>query len=205
MSAASAPIPAPRRLMLHLPPEMPISDEQFAALCERNRDLRIERTAKGDLILMPPTGGQTGNRNAELTRQLGNWARIDGNGRPFDSSTGFILPNGANRSPDAAWVARARLATVPAEKRERFLPLCPDFVVELRSASDAVADLVSKMEEYIANGARLGWLIDPGERRIHVFRPDAEVRIVEAAERLSGDPELPGFELELAEIWNPIW
>lgn len=205
MAAAQAPIPPPTRLTLHLRPGLKLTDEQFETLCEQNRDLRIERNVDGDLLLMPPTGGQTGDRNSELNMQLRFWAKKDGTGRVFDSSTGFILPNGANRSPDAAWVARPRLAGIPAELRGKFLPLCPDFVAELRSPTDSLNELTDKMKEYIANGTRLGWLIDPAEQRLYVFRPDLEVQTFDAPERISGNPELSGFELELTEIWNPVW
>jgi Uma2 family endonuclease len=205
MAAAHAPLPPPTWLTLHLLPGITLTEEQFETICEQNRDLRIERNEAGDLILMPPTGGQTGDRNSELNMQLRLWAKTNGDGRVFDSSTGFILPNGANRSPDAAWVSRPRLVGIPVEQRGKFLPLCPDFVVELRSPTDSLNDLTDKMKEYLSNGTKLGWLIDPAEQRLHVFRPGTEAQILDAPERISGDPELPGFELVLAEIWNPVW
>jgi Uma2 family endonuclease len=194
-----------RGLVVHLGPGIAFSDEEFELLCERNRDLRIERTATGDLILMPPTGEETGDRNSELNMQLRLWAKKDGTGRVFDSSTGFVLPNGANRSPDAAWVWKSKLSDVPVAKREKFLPLCPDFVVELRSPTDSLTELLAKMDEYVGNGVRLGWLIDPQERRVHIFPAQSPVSVLESPERLSGEPELPGFVLELNEIWDPVW
>ncbi|MCS7080064.1 MAG: Uma2 family endonuclease [Chloracidobacterium sp.] len=190
-------------LRLRLGPELRFTDEQFERLCRQNRDLRIEMTAEGDLILMPPTGWMTGDRNAEITMQLRLWAKRDGTGVATDSSTGFTLPNGAKRSPDAAWVLRERLAALTPEQREGFLPLCPDFVVELRSRTDALADLHEKMTEYIRNGARLGWLIDPETQTVYVYRPEAEVVVLERPMALPGDPELPGFVLDLTEIWTP--
>jgi Uma2 family endonuclease len=179
------------------------TDEQFFAVCAANRDLRFERTSEGDVIVMPPTGGETGNRNLAISGQLYNWTRQDRTGAAFDSSTGFKLPNRADRSPDAAWVRRERLAALTAEQKRKFIPLCPDFAVELRSATDSLEDLQAKMREYITQGARLGWLIDPDHRRVYVYRPDREVEVIENATRLSGDPELPGFVLSLAEIWEP--
>jgi Uma2 family endonuclease len=189
-------------LILHTPPGWR-ADDAFFDLCRRNAELRIEQTAEGDLIIMPPAGGETGYRNAEIIAQLGNWAKRDGAGVAFDSSTGFLLPNGAKRSPDAAWVTRSRLATLTPAQKQQFLPLCPDFVAELRSPTDRLPDLQAKMAEYQANGARLGWLIDPAERTVHVYRPAVAVEILAAPGRITADPELPGFVLELQEIWEP--
>jgi Uma2 family endonuclease len=190
-------------VVIHLRPGLNITDEQFFLICQQNRELRLERTAEGDLIVMPPTGGATGNRNAEINRQVCNWTKANGTGAAFDSSTGFKLPNGADRSPDAAWVRRERLAVLTAEQKEKFLPLCPDFVIELRSPTDNLTVVEAKMEEYIANGAQLGWLINPETRRIHVYRPGAQTEIFEQPESVSGDPLLPGFTLDLREIWEP--
>ncbi len=192
-------------LTLHLGHLVEFDDEQLFELCSRNRDLRIERTAAGELIIMPPAGGKTSDRNAEIVGQLRNWARRDGTGRCFDSSGGFALPDHATRSPDASWVERSRLAALTREQQERFLPLCPTFVIELRSPSDPLSAGQAKMEEYIENGARLGWLIDPGKRQVHVYRPGAEVEVLERPSSLAADPELPGFVLHLAEVWNPAW
>src|SRR5437764_6089867 len=190
-------------VFIHLRPGLDMTDEQFFLLCQQNRDLRFERTAEGDLIVMPPTGGFTGNRNAEITRQVGNWTKADGTGAAFDSSTGFKLPNGADRSPDAAWVRRERLAALTREQKEKFLPLCPDFVIELRSPTDNLETVRAKMTEYIANGAQLGWLLDPLERKVYVYRPNTPVEIMEQPESISGAPLLAGFTLDLREIWEP--
>ncbi len=182
-------------------PVVELSDDQLLALSSLNRDLRIERNAEGELLLMPPAGGATGGRNAEITRQVGNWAKTDGTSTAFDSSTGFRLPNGAVRSPDAAWVLRPRLEAISPEEREKFLPLCPDFVIELRSFSDTLRDVQAKMEEYLTNGARLGWLIDPYSKHLYVYRPGAAVETLENPKRVFGDPLLPGFVLDLREVW----
>ena len=190
-------------VVIHMRPALDMTDEQFFLLCQQNRDLRIERTAQGDLIVMPPTGWATGDRNAEITTQLRVWAKQDGQGIATDSSTGFKLPNGAERSPDAAWVRRERLAALTREEKDRFLPLCPDFALELRSPTDKLATVQAKMAEYIANGAQLGLLLDPETRRVHVYRPGAEVEVIENPESVSAEPVLPGFRLDLREIWEP--
>jgi Uma2 family endonuclease len=200
---ALPPAPEAGALVLHLRPVINLTKKQFFKLCQLNRDLRLERTAEGDILVMPPTGARTGARNFELSVQFGVWAKRDGSGIAFDSSTGFELPNGAMRSPDVAWVRRARLAAVTPPEREKFLPLCPDFVVELCSPSDSLRVTQEKMTEYCANGAQLGWLIDPEERRVYVYRPGASVEPLDAPAQLSGDPVLPGFVLDLAPIWEP--
>lgn len=201
----TAPIEGPRALTLHLAPVLRLDDDQLFELCQRNRDLRIEREATGDLILMTPAGGMSAYRGAQILAQLTRWAECDGRGETFDSSCGFILPSGAMRAPDAAWVERSRLVAVPADSRERFLPLCPDFLVELRSPSDRLADLQAKMEEYLDNRARLGWLIDPPSREVHVYRPHQAIEVLGEPGSITGDPELPGFVLQLARIWEPGW
>jgi Uma2 family endonuclease len=184
--------------------DRPLTPDQLMEISSLWRDLQIEQTAEGDLIIMAPAGGETGYRNSEIARQLANWSRQDGRGRSFDSSTGFILPNGAERAPDASWVLRERLATLTPEEKRHYLPLCPDFVVELRSPSDRLAAAQAKMGEYRANGARLGWLIDPEARRVHVYRPaTAAPQVLDNPTAISGDPELPGFTLDLTEIWEP--
>jgi Uma2 family endonuclease len=193
--------PSPWPLVLRVRPALDLTEDQFFAVCQLNRDLRIERSAEGEWLIMPPTGWDTGDRNAEINRQLANWARQDGTGRTSDSSTGFRLPNGAVRSPDAAWLPRDRLARLSPADRQRFLPLCPDFVLELWSPSDRLEDIQAKMDEYLANGARLGWLLYPPERCIFVYRPGALVERLDNPETMSGDPVLPGFTLDLREIW----
>jgi Uma2 family endonuclease len=189
-------------VVLHTRPALEMDEEQFFEFCRLNRDWRIERSVEEDLEIMPPTGGETGNRNIELTTDVGVWARRDSSGVGFDSSTGFVLPNGAIRSPDASWVKRERLANLTAEQKQRFLPLCPDFVIELRSSSDPLPPIEAKLCEYVENGARLGWLIDPVERKVHVYRQDETVQVLENPEKVSGDPALPGFVLDLKPVWE---
>ncbi len=190
-------------LTIHLSPALELSDEQFFELCQINSDLRLERNQKGDIIIMPPTGGETSNRNSEITRQLGNWARRDTIGAAFDSSAGFTLPNGADRSPDAAWVSHERLSLLTPEQKKKFIPLCPDFVIELLSPTDSLAATQAKMVEYLDNGARLGWLIHPEAKRVYIYRPGAAVEELKDLTHLSADPELPGFTLDLQDIWKP--
>jgi Uma2 family endonuclease len=149
---------------------------------------------------MPPTGGDTGRINARFTRLLDAWAEGDAGGVVFDSSTGFLLPNGARRSPDASWIERTRWDALPPSARERFPPLCPDFVVEIASPSDELDELDAKMHEYIENGARLGWLLDPAARRVRVYRPEKPVELLEAPDRIEAS-EIGGFVLELARLW----
>jgi Uma2 family endonuclease len=188
-------------LIVHLRPVVNLTDEQLYEFTQINRDLRIERNAQGELIIMPPTGGDTSQRNAEIIVQLGSWAKRNGEGVTFDSSSGFRLNNGAVRSPDAAWVRRSRLDALTTEERKKFIPLCPDFVVELRSATDSLSVLQEKMQEYLDNGAQLAWLIDPEQRRVYVYRPQEPVQELDKPKTVSGDPLLSGFELDLREIW----
>ncbi len=196
------PVLAPAR---HLPLRIRVAgaldDEQLFELCALNRELRIERTKDGELIVMSPTGAETGRRNFVLIGQLYAWIGRDGRGVGFDSSTGFLLPNGAERSPDAAWVRRDRWDALTPERKRKFAPLCPDFVVELRSPSEDLVELEAKMQEYLDGGASLGWLIDADARRVIVYRPGGPPEALSAPERLSGEPELPGLVIELAEIW----
>jgi Uma2 family endonuclease len=191
----------PWPLVLQTRPAFDLTEDQFFEFCQLNRDLLIERTAEGEWLIMTPVGCDTGDREAEITMQFRQWAKRDGTGTAFSPSTGFRLPNGAMRSPDAAWIPNSRLAQFSSAQRQRFLPACPDFVLELRSPSDRLADLQAKMAEYIANGARLGWLLDPEPRHVYVYRPNAEVERLDNPEELSGDPVLPGFVLDLREIW----
>jgi len=178
-----------------------LTEDQFFELCQNNRDLKFERTASGVLTIMSPTGGETSNRNMELSYQLQDWSRQNNLGKAFDSSGGFKLPNGADRSPDASWVRRDRWDTLTPKQREKFVPLCPDFLVELRSGSDTLKPLQNKMKEYQENGAKLGWLIDPKNQRVEIYRPDQEVEILENPTTLSGGNILPGFILDLTSIW----
>ena len=188
-------------LIVQLRPIVDMTEDQFFEFCQINRDLRIERNAQGELILMPPEGGETGDRDAEITMQLRQWAKRDGTGTTFGSSTGFRLPNSAVRAPDAAWVRKSRLKKLTAEKRKKFLPLCPDFAIELRSPTDSLITLQNKMQEYVANGLRLGWLIDPEQKRVYVYRSKAPVELLESPETISGEPLLAGFVLDLREVW----
>ncbi len=162
------------------------TDDEFWQFCRRNDGMQIEMTKEGDVIIMPPTGSETGNRNAEITMQLRLWAKKDERGKSYDSSTGFKLPDGATVSPDASWVLNERLEKFTAKQREKFLPLCPDFVLELRSASDSLKDLQQKIQEYVENGARLGWLIDPKAKKVHVYRPNTETEILDNPKIVSG-------------------
>lgn len=192
-----------RPLLLFLGPlRDKMTDDEFFEFCQANRNLRIERTSEGDLIVMSPAGGRSGNRNIKLSARLANWAEADGTGEAFDSSTGFILPNGAERAPDAAWVSKTRWDRLTAQEQEGFPPLCPDFVVELRSPSDDLKRLQAKMEEYLANGAQLGWLIDPLEKTVHIYRPGEAVRRLDDPESVSGEPVLRGFVLRLGQVWG---
>ena len=177
-----------------------LTDEQFFELCSANRDMRFERSADGELIIMAPTGWGTGNKNAELGVDLGIWNRQARLGKVFDSSTGFKLPNGSDRSPDASWVSQDRLEALNPDPA-KFLPLAPDFVAELRSQSDTLKPLQTKMQEYIDNGVRLGWLIDPKNQRVEIYRLGQEVEILESPVSLSGEEVLPGFSLNLSPLW----
>ncbi|WP_017663586.1 Uma2 family endonuclease [Baaleninema simplex] len=178
-----------------------LTEEQFFQLCQDNREVQFERNANGDLVIMPPTGGETGYRNGRITQQLFNWIDAGGTGIAFDSSTGFILLNGANRSPDVAWIASDRWNALTPEQKQRFLPLCPDFVVELRSPSDNLETLQRKMQEYRDNGTRLGWLLDPSSKTIEIYRRDRPIEVVQNPDELLGETVLPGFSLKLDRIW----
>jgi Uma2 family endonuclease len=186
---------------LRIRPATRLSDDALYDLCAMNQELRIERTAEGEIIVISPTGGETGRRNGLITMALGAWAERDGTGVFFDSSTGFLLPNGAERAPDAAWVRRERWNALTPAQREKFPPLCPDFIVELRSPSDALEEQQAKMEEWAANGARLGWLIDPITRRVWVYEGTNAPVCHDDAAKVNGDPVLPGFVLDLSRVW----
>ncbi len=190
-------IELPSAIALHVTPE------QFEALAVANRDLRLERTAQGELIVNPPTGGESGARNLSITGQLDRWyEEHEELGEAFDSSTGFRLPNGSDRSPDASWVSRERWEALTPKQRKGFVPLCPDFVVELRSESDSLTKLQAKMQEYIDNGTRLGWLIDPLNRKVEIYRLGVAVEVLENPSDLSGEDVLPGFVLNLRRVWR---
>ncbi|WP_377478326.1 MAG: Uma2 family endonuclease [Microcoleus anatoxicus] len=189
-------------IALHSPLELTLelTDEQFFQLCQNNRDLRFERTANGELIIMSPTGSETGRRNSGLNFQLTAWNIQNNLGVVFDSSSGFKLPDGSDISPDSAWVRRDRWDALTPEQKEKFAPICPDFVVELRSASDSLEKLRAKMKVYIKNGAKLGWLLDRKNRQVEISRPDRDVEIIYSPVTLSGEDVLPGFVLDLSDI-----
>ena len=192
-------------LELRFEPAIEMTEDLFTAFCAQNSDMRIELTAEGVLEIMPPTKGDTGAKELDIAIDLGIWARADGRGVAFGPTAGFTLPNNAIRSPDASWVLRSRLAALSDEDKNRFIPLCPDFVVELRSTTDRLSVVQAKMAEYIANGARLGWLIDPIAQRVYVYRPNAPVQVLDAPDTLSAEPELAGFALNLTPIWEPAF
>ena len=191
-------------IVLRLHPAVQLTDDLLAALSSQNDALRLERNAKGELEILPPANPPTGRQNSRVNTRLDNWAEIDDSGEVYDSSTGFTLPNGAIRSPDASWILKSRLEELTEEQKEGFWHICPDFVIEIRSSSDRLRGLQRKMEEYIANGARLGWLIDSlyGRRRVYVYRPGVDVEVLEGPESISAEPELPGFVLDLQFIWE---
>ncbi len=184
-----------------IPQTFKVTDEQFQQIAAVNRELRLERTATGELIVMAPTGSETGNRNLDIEGQLWLWNRQTKLGVAFNSSSGFKLPNGADRSPDASWVKLERWQTLTPKEREGFAPLCPDFVVELRSKSDNMEPLREKMREYIANGAILGWLIDRKNQKVEIYRQNQDVEILDSPSTLSGEDVLPGFVLDLTDVW----
>jgi Uma2 family endonuclease len=177
-----------------------LTDDQFYLLCRDNPDLRFELSAEGELIIMSPTYPDTGWKEARITYRLAQWTDQDGTGICFSSSTGFTLPNGAKRSPDASWIPRRRWDGLNPEDRKKMTRICPDFVVELRSATDIVPQLQKKMAEYLRNGARLGWLMDPFEKRVYVYRPGRNVECIENPGNLSGEDVLPGFQFNFQEI-----
>jgi Uma2 family endonuclease len=185
-------------VILHPPP---MTDDEFFDFCQLYPDFRIERSAEGEVIIMPGTGLETGSRNNELSRQLGNWAIEDGRGRAFDSNTEYILPSGAARSPDASWVDNTRLAELTREEKRKFTRICPDFVVELTSPSDRLSRVQTKMSEWIENGVQLGWLLDADNRTAYIYRPGCAPETVAQPERLEGEGPVAGFVLELERIW----
>ena len=189
---------------LNLHPVVELTDDQFYELCQANRDLRLERTATGEIIIMPPAGGETGHRNIEISFQVQAWSRQNNLGIAFDSSTGFKLPNGAERAPDASWIKRDRWNSLNSEQKRKFPPLCPDFVIELRLPTDSIKTLQLKMLEYIDNGAKLGWLIDPKTQKVEIYRLEKQVEILQNHATLSGEDVLPGFVLNLSLIFRDL-
>lgn len=189
-------------LPVRVRPAHPMTDEELMQFCAANDLLRVERDKNGELILMTPTGSEGGGRNAEVTIELGIWAREDGRGKVFDSNAGFTLPDGSMRSADASWISWPRWNALTREQQKRFAPICPEFVIELRSESDRLEDLRAKMGEWIANGAKLAWLIDPERRAVEVYRPGYVPEVIEGASAVHGEGPVGGFVLELARIWG---
>ncbi|HEY9630782.1 MAG TPA: Uma2 family endonuclease [Coleofasciculaceae cyanobacterium] len=189
-------------LTVHLPPSTQLTDEQFYDLCRANAELRIERTANGELIFMPPTGGETGSFNSEINADFVIWNRQTKLGKVFDSSTCFKLPNGADRSPDVAWIKQDRWDALTPEQKEKFPPIAPDFVLELMSSTDSVETAQAKMQEYLENGVKLGWLLNRKKQQVEIYRPDRQVEILQAPPTLSGESILRGFILNLQWLWG---
>jgi len=175
-----------------------LSDDQFYQLCQDNENWQLERTAQGELIIMPPVGGLSGNRESNLIGELWLWNRQTKLGKVFSSSTIFTLPNGAKRSPDVAWVKSDRWESLTLEEQEKFPPLCPDFVIELRSCTDSLSQLQEKMQEYLNSGLQLGWLINPQEQQVEIYRPNQAIEIVQLPTILSGEKVLPEFILDIS-------
>ncbi|MEH2060548.1 MAG: Uma2 family endonuclease [Nostoc sp.] len=189
-------------LTLNLNSVLKLTRDQFYQLCQENPDLQLERNAQGELVIMPPTGGETGRSNVNLILQLASWNEQKQLGEVFDSSTGFTLPNGADRSPDVSWVEKSRGDSLTKKQREKFIPLCPDFAIEIMSPSDTLKKVQEKMSEYMSNGCRLGWLINRKKQEVEIYRPGQDVEIVKSPQALSGESVLPGFVLTLKKIWG---
>ncbi|MCC5663424.1 Uma2 family endonuclease [Nostoc sp. CHAB 5784] len=188
-------------MVLQLQPAIALTEDQFYEFCQLNGDFRIERNAVGELVIMPPTGSETDQHNFDIIVQLGIWTKQDGTGVGFGSSGGFTLLNGAVRSPDAAWIKRDRWEAIPPELRKKFAPICPEFLIELRSETDNLRILQDKMQEYIDNGTQLGWLIDRKQRRVFIYRPNIAVEELDNPKTLYGEALLPGFVLDLSQVW----
>jgi Uma2 family endonuclease len=178
-----------------------LTEEQFEELCRNHRDLKFEMTAKGELIIVPPTSPESGWRNSDINFEVVKWSKKDKTGIVFDSSTMFTLPNGAKRSPDVSWMTKEKLESLSPSERQKFSRVVPDFVIELVSPTDNLSDAQAKMEEYIENGVRLGWLIDPLEQKVHIYRANGETEILDNPEKVSGEDVLPGFEFDVRQIW----
>ena len=187
---------------INLEPLVTLTDDAFYALCRANPEVRFERTAKGELIVVPPTGGETGKSNSTINAQIWLWNDQNQLGEVFDSSTGFTLPSGADRSPDVSWVEKSRWDALTKEQKEKFIPLCPDFVIEILSPNDSLKKTQNKMQEYIENGCRLGWLINRKKQEVEISRPKQDVEVLKLPQTLSGENVLPGFILNLQKIWG---
>ena len=189
-------------IVLKIPSDWNITEEKFFEFCQINRDLRIETNKFGELLIMSPTGSETGNRDGRIIQQLMNWADEDGTGLAFSSSTGFTLSTGAKKSPDAAWIKLERWNSLSSEEKEKFAHICPDFVVELMSPSDNLKTLQEKMTEYMEEPeVKLGWLIDRKGRKVYIYRPGMTTECLENPESVSGEPVLPGFVLNMTKVW----
>ncbi|MGA9379569.1 MAG: Uma2 family endonuclease [Phormidium sp.] len=189
-------------IVLKLPPEWQMTDDQFFEFCQVNRDLRIESNKLGEILIMPPTGSESGNKEINIMGQVWVWSEQDGTGITFSSNAGFTLSTGAKRAPDASWIKLERWNSLTEEEKQKFAPICPDFVVELRSPSDNLKPLQEKMDEYMREpGIQLGWLIDRKNRQVYIYRPNQTVEILDNPATISGDPVLPGFILNLSKVW----
>ncbi|PSO79643.1 MAG: hypothetical protein BRC44_08085 [Cyanobacteria bacterium QS_4_48_99] len=189
-------------ITLNLNAVVELTKEEFYQLCQQNSDLRLERNAQGEIIIMPPTGGETGKRNSILLVQLWLWNEQTQLGEVFDSSTGFSLPKGGDRSPDISWVKKSKWEALTPQQKEKFVPLCPDFLIELISPSDNLKNTQDKMQEYLNNGNRLGWLINRQQKQVEIYRPEQVVETLQSPSTLSGEDVLPGFTLNLQRIWK---
>jgi len=189
-------------ITLNLNAVVELTKEEFYQLCQQNSDLRLERNAQGEIIIMPPTGGETGKRNSILLVQLWLWNEQTQLGEVFDSSTGFSLPKGGDRSPDISWVKKSKWEALTPQQKEKFVPLCPDFLIELISPSDNLKNTQDKMQEYLNNGNRLGWLINRQQKQVEIDRPEQVVETLQSPSTLSGEDVLPGFTLNLQRIWE---
>jgi len=181
--------------------DRPMTDEELMRFCAENDPLRVERNAQGELIVMSPTGSEGSGWNSEIITDLNLWARQDGRGKVFDSNGGFTLPDGSMRAPDAAWVSLRRWNALSREDQKRFAPICPEFVIEVRSETDRLPDLQAKMEMWIANGAEVAWLIDPLEKAVSIYRPGEQPEVLAQPTSVQGTGPIAGFELVLARIW----
>ncbi|NEO55373.1 MAG: Uma2 family endonuclease [Okeania sp. SIO3B5] len=189
-------------IILQMPPDLQMTDEQFFEFCQINRDLRIETNKLGELLIMSPTGSETGNREFNLSGQLWVWSEQDGTGIAFSYSAGFTLSTGAKKSPDASWIKLERWNSLSPEQKEKFAPICPDFVLELMSPSDSLKTLQAKMTEYMEEpGVKLGWLIDRKQHTVYIYRPGMPTECLENPDSVSGDPVLPGFVLKMSKVW----
>ncbi len=189
-------------LTLNLNSVIKLTKDQFYQLCAENPDLKLERNAQGELIIMPPTGGETGRSNVNLILQVASWNEQNQLGEVFDSSTGFTLPSGSDRSPDVSWVEKSRWDALTKEQKEKFIPLCPDFVIEIMSPNDSLKKTQMKMQEYIENGCRLGWLINRKKQEVEIYRPGQDVEVLKLPQTISGENVLPGFVLNMQKIWG---